>query len=224
MSRVLITRAVEDAESLAAPLRAAGHEPVLVPLMERRPLPLELPDALFDWLLLTSPATVPLLPRRSLARRVAAVGSATAEAARQHGLVVDLVPHTYTGADLVEALHLRPGDRVLYPHAAHATASTREALDATGAEVVSVVVYDNRCPDDAAERLAAAMPVDIITLLSASAARRLAQLASDLGAARVVTIGPSTTAAAQSAGLTVFAEAKPHTVEGLVAAVLAATK
>ena len=224
MSRVLITRAFEDAESLAAPLRAAGHEPVVVPLLERRPREVELPDGLYDWLLLTSAATVPLLPRRALAHRVAAVGSATAEVAAKHAISVDVVPATQKGVALVEALGLKPGDRVLYPQAAHATDSTREALLATGATVLSVVVYDNVCPQDAAARLYAAWPVSVVTLLSASAARRFARLGGDLAPARIVTLGPSTTHAAQAAGLAVFAQAEPHTVEGLVAAALAAAK
>ena len=38
----------------------------------------------------------------------------------------------------------------------------------------------------------------------------------------VVTIGPVTSDAARSAGLSVTAEASPHTVDGLVAAVVSA--
>ena len=65
--------------------------------------------------------------------------------------------------------------------------------------------------------------MDATTLLSGSAARRVAQAISveerwKLG--KVAVIGPSTRFAAEEAGLTVHCEANPHTAEGLVRAVL----
>jgi uroporphyrinogen-III synthase len=57
---------------------------------------------------------------------------------------------------------------------------------------------------------------DLVALASASAARAFGRLARGIPA---VSIGPETTRAARRAGVTVVAEAEPHSVAGLVAAV-----
>jgi uroporphyrinogen-III synthase len=57
---------------------------------------------------------------------------------------------------------------------------------------------------------------DLVVLASGSAARSFAALDADLPA---VSIGPSTTRAAEAAGLRVVAEAKTHDLDGLVSAV-----
>jgi uroporphyrinogen-III synthase/uroporphyrinogen III methyltransferase/synthase len=119
--RVLVTRAVHQAGKLSEGLRALGAEPVEVPVLEIRPpadlAPLD--KALsaienYDWLILTSANTVRALAERAIALRrpldqiegpkVAAVGEATAEAARKAGLAVELVPENYVAESLLEAL------------------------------------------------------------------------------------------------------------------------
>ncbi|MGZ4290556.1 MAG: uroporphyrinogen-III synthase, partial [Gaiellaceae bacterium] len=57
---------------------------------------------------------------------------------------------------------------------------------------------------------------DLAALASSSQARAFAKLALEIP---VVSIGPQTTAAAVAAGLDVVAEADPHDLDGLVAAV-----
>jgi uroporphyrinogen-III synthase len=57
---------------------------------------------------------------------------------------------------------------------------------------------------------------DVVVLASASAARAFGHLQVDLPA---VSIGPETSRAAREAGIRVVAEADPHTLDGLVAAV-----
>jgi len=110
--RILVTRAAHQAGKLSEGLRALGAEPVEVPVLEIQPpadrAPLD--RALraldsYDWLILTSANTVRALADRSQALglsltpgprlQVAAVGEATAAAARKAGLPVNLVPETY---------------------------------------------------------------------------------------------------------------------------------
>jgi uroporphyrinogen-III synthase len=74
-------------------------------------------------------------------------------------------------------------------------------------------------PTDA--QLAAASRADAVAFTSSSTVERSIEL---LGLGRlpaiVVTIGPVTSATARAVGLTVAAEARPHTIEGLVEAVV----
>ena len=57
---------------------------------------------------------------------------------------------------------------------------------------------------------------DVVVLASGSAARSFAELGTEIPA---VSIGPQTTHAATSAGLTVIAEAETHDLDGLIAAI-----
>ena len=127
--RVLVTRAVHQAGKLSDGLRALGAEPVEVPVLEIQPpasfQPLD--RALraldsYDWLILTSANTVQALSGRAAALglsltskaelKVAAVGEATAAAARDAGFAVSLVPETYVAESLVDDL-LYYGQNVL---------------------------------------------------------------------------------------------------------------
>jgi uroporphyrinogen-III synthase len=227
-SRVLVTRAAEDAEPLCAALRAHNLEPVVVALLERRSRPgaFEAIDwDSFDWLLLTSSATVDALVDANAPRnarvRIGAIGQTTAERAIAAGFRVDIVPPSSTGADLVDALGDVAGLAVLYPHAAEIESNTAEALRASGARLTEIVAYENVEPPDIVARLREVWPVDVVTLLSGSAARRFSR-AREAAAlpltARIVVLGPSTDAVARACGLPVDSVAHPQTIEGVAAA------
>jgi uroporphyrinogen-III synthase len=113
--RVLVTRAAHQAGKLSEGLRALGAEPVEVPVIEIRPpsdfAPLDRVlrtlDS-YDWLILTSANTVHALAERAaaldLSLAATTVGKATAEAARQVGFAVALVPETYVAENLIDTL------------------------------------------------------------------------------------------------------------------------
>jgi uroporphyrinogen-III synthase len=219
----LVTRAVEDAAPLVAALQANGFDVVQVPCVARRPLVGAWPAALEQhghaaWLLLTSPATAEIVaagPPLPASLRVAAVGPTTAGVARRGGLTVHRVAETSTGQALVACLGGLTGLTVLYPGARTLTASTLTALRDAGALVQTVTVYDNVVPEGLAEALRRVLPVDVVTLLSASAARRFADATPPSLHPPAVVIGPSTEAAARSAGLQIVGVASPHTVTAL---------
>jgi uroporphyrinogen III methyltransferase/synthase len=138
-------------------------------------------------------------------RRVAAVGSATAAALREHGIRVDLVPAVSTQEGLLEELP-RPAGRVLF---AGAEGARRLLVEALGADFVPLYrTVELRPPEIPAG--------DLVVLSSASAARAFGRLELDLP---VISIGPHTTEAARQAGLTVAGEAETQDVDGLVRAV-----
>jgi uroporphyrinogen-III synthase len=155
----------------------------------------------------------------------AAVGAGTARALEQAGRSVDLVPGVSVADELARAFP-DPGSAsgvVLFPRAETVGGALVAGLEAKGWTVDEVVAYRTVTGDPSPKALDAAGAADAVAFTSSSTVARTLEL---LGADRippiVVTIGPVTSATARSAGLAVAAEATPHTVEGLVGAVVSA--
>ena len=87
-----------------------------------------------------------------------------------------------------------------------------------------MVAYENVRPDIAPADLDT--PFDAITFTSPSTAQNFVAMFDDplavIGAALVACIGPVTADAVQALGLPVHLVADPHTVDGLIAALIAA--
>lgn len=210
--RVLVTRAADRAQPLIDALRDAGFEPVECPLIETEPIddgPIDVHD--YDWVIVTSAAGVEELSRRRVGAlpRVAAIGPATADALRRHGLPVDFVPTTFTQEGLVEEFP-RPVGRALFVGAEAARDVIASELPADAR-----AVYRTRKlrPDPLPD-------ADVALLASPSAAEAFAQLAVGIP---VVTIGPQTTQAALDVGLDVIARAETPDTNALVNALQDAT-
>ena len=227
MPTVLVTRASADAAPLEALLHEAGLATLRVPLVER----VWRLDAVrraathrsrWDGLVATSASAVHSLARAGVhprADRVAAVGPKTARALDELGYAVHVVPQTHTASALLQALGPVRG-HWLFPRAEVTSSGLEELLAEAGATVHDVVAYANQAPEGYQDALRAVWDrVDAVTLLSGSAAARLAE--AGLPERPTVAIGPSTATAARAAGLPVHRVASPHTIEGVVAAVLA---
>jgi len=207
-TRVVLTRAKETSAELATALRSEGFDVAECPLIRIEPIdgpPLDLAD--YDWLILTSRAGVeelfvrldgPLPP-------VAVVGPGTAAALREHGVEPAVVARRSTQEGLVAELPRPPG-HVLF-------AGAEDARDVLVRELGADFVPLYRTVELRPEGLPDA---DLVVLASASAARALAAVRSDLPC---VSIGPVTSEEARRAGLTVVAEASTHDLDGLVEAV-----
>jgi len=192
--RVLVARALGQGDALALELRRRAAEPVAVPLLEVLPpsdvaaLDAALARAsAYDWIVYTSANAVRnAIPRAdALARtRVACIGPATASAARESGLRVDLVPPgESTPERLAEALAAvgeLSGLRVLLPRAERARETLADALVARGARVDAVVAYRTRLPEGASARLSEAIErgLDAVVLTSPSTVAHLFELLS----------------------------------------------
>jgi len=245
--RVLVTRAREQAGTLAEALWDEGAEPVLAPTIEidepADPAPLRaaaLGADRYDWIVFTSANAVrrffdALITAggdvRRLGRvRILAIGPATAEALHPFGLRPDLVPAEHRGEAAAQVLlDLEPmaGKRILLPRAEAAREVIAERLRAAGAIVESVVAYRTVMPADADKatigaRLAAG-EIDAAAFTSSSTLRNFVEMFGAAALARVVvaSIGPVTTQTARDLGVEVQVEANPYTVEGLVRALAA---
>jgi uroporphyrinogen III methyltransferase/synthase len=241
--RVAVTRARAQASGLAARLAELGAEVAQTPVIRIEPRPLDSGEiaaaarSIGDCALLclTSPngATLLLealaaagLDARALAGvTVAAIGPGTAAELRRGGVRADVVPERSVAEALVEALEgvEVQGRRVLVARAAEARDVLPDALAGRGAEVEVLALYDTVAePLDAAqrERLAAA---DYVTFTSSSTVRFLLEAIGPQGlpaGARLVSIGPVTSATMREHGLRVDVEAARHDIDGLVEALL----
>ena len=222
--RVLVTRAAHQAGKLSSALREAGATPVEVPVLEIQPPedPASLEKAVrrldsYDWLILTSAnavrvvvectATIGASYGPAALPRIAAIGAATANAARNAGLSVALVPGNYVAESLVEELLNQQtivsghdfsraenpsqkewasapegsiaGQRILIARAAIARDVIPHALRAAGAIVDVVDAYRNVMPVAAPAHLRAALEqgIDAVTFTSSSSVTHLADAA-----------------------------------------------
>lgn len=230
---MVITRAREQAGSLADALTAAGAEPVVIPTIAFEP-PADGGAALraglaelagYDWLLLTSVNAVDRVVAELETSELATVdrastptvviGSKTAEAAQAAGFRVALVPDEFVGEGLLAVMPTGDGT-VLFPRAAIGRTLLLEGLAELGWSVDLVETYRTvpAAVDETARRRAG--EADAVTFTSPST------FASYLDAVGttfplVASIGPVTTAAIEAAGYSVDVEAAPHTIDGLVA-------
>jgi uroporphyrinogen III methyltransferase / synthase len=240
--RVVVTRARAQASGLAASLRALGAEVVELPAIRIEPR-VESDDVraavaaihTYALICLTSPNGVRLLceamveqgrDARALANAtIAAIGPGTAAALGELGVIPDVVPERFVAEALVEALEQVEvkGRPVLVARAAEARDVLPDALRERGAEVDVVALYETVRDEPDPEALEAAQGADYVTFTSSSTVRNLSEALGERmpAGARVVSIGPVTSAAAREAGLEVHAEAERHDIEGLVAALLA---
>ncbi len=239
--RVAVTRPAERAAALVAALEALGAEVLAAPAVAVAPpesyaaLDAALAAAArYDWLALTSAAAVDAVAERLAALgaplagappRVAAVGEATARAARARLGRVDLVPAVHAADALADAMPLVRGARVLFPCADRARDALPTVLRARGAAVDRVVAYRTvDAPPDALAAVAdcaAAGSLDAVLVASPSAAGALVRACgAATGRLRAVCIGPTTADACRALGVPVAAVAAQPTDAALVDALV----
>lgn len=240
--RVVVTRARAQASGLAARLSDLGAEVVELPAIRIVPRidSAEVREAVDDLhayalVCLTSPNGARLLfeamaaagrDGRALAgATVAAIGPGTARALAERGLIADLVPERSVAESLLEALRAVEiqGRPALIARAAEARDVLPDGLRERGAEVDVVPLYETVAERPVPEALERARGADYLTFTSSSTVANFVAAAGDRlpEAARVVSIGPVTSAAAREAGLSVDIEAERHDPDGVVEALLA---
>ncbi|CAB4242460.1 Uroporphyrinogen-III methylase and Uroporphyrinogen-III synthase [Methylacidimicrobium sp. AP8] len=245
--RIVVTRTRCESSRLGKRLRELGADVLEIPTIRRVPRPFgeEQRDLVrrlasdFTWILLTSPYGADLFLRhvwettgdvRALGGlRIAAVGSATADAVRRFHLSVDRMPESYTTSALAgcfSAQEIR-GGRFCLARSSRGNPELPEALRRSGAHVSEWVLYDTEPetgdPTGAKARFLAG-GADWVLFASSSAVENWHRLAlhprPGAPSPRIVSIGPVTTRALKRFGLSVAAEAERHSVDGLVACLI----
>jgi len=239
---VVVTRARAQASGLAARLAELGAAVIEAPAIRIEPRESEELDRAVEGIeryalvCVTSPNGARLLAQAIMRRgrdaralagaTVAAIGPGTAAELARFGIGADVIPERSVAEALVEALADVPveGRAALVARAAEARDVLPDALRARGAEVDVVALYETVADSLDEERLRAARGADYVTFTSSSTVRFfVAAIGADAfpPGARIVSIGPVTSAAAREHGLEVHVEAERHDIDGLVDALLA---
>jgi uroporphyrinogen III methyltransferase/synthase len=251
--RIVVTRAREQAGQLSRRLQELGAEVLEVPTIKLAPPTHreDLVDALlelnsYDWLVFTSPNGVSKFfeyffkqfhDMRDLGgARIAAVGPATAAKLKELHLQVDLMPDEALGSEIAKAFAKFESIENLKICLLRAEVANRElpdALEAAGAIVDDIACYQT-VPEteDATGAVASLLDggADWVMFTSGSTARNfharfdLPALLRKFPQLKTAVIGPETAKALAALGLTPTLEAKQHTLDGLVDALLGAQK
>jgi uroporphyrinogen III methyltransferase/synthase len=240
---VAVTRARAQASGLAQRLTRLGAAVVETPAIRIQPRPVsdDVAQAAreigsFAVVCVTSPNGATLLldaveavggDARSFAGvEVAAIGPGTAAELTRRGIRPDIMAEVSTAEGLLDSLSDVDvaGERVLVARASEARDALPDALRARRADVVVVPLYDTVAEDLTEAEIAAVERADFITFTSSSTVKFFMDALGERGlpnGARVISIGPITSATARELGLEVHAEASTHDIDGLVETLLA---
>jgi uroporphyrinogen-III synthase len=242
--RVVVTRAPDQAGEMTRTFEHLGAEVILVPAVE-----FEAPEdsgaldrALrdlggFDWILFTSQNAVRFTALRlkqlgvpPVTRRIAAVGPATAEVAKQEGFHVDYVAIHHAAHSLASELRDSIATQSIFlPRSDRSDPELGAALREAGAIVTDTIAYRTTAPAPPPpavlnEILAGEFDVAVFSSPSAFhnlegflAAGTLAALAEKV---RYAAIGPTTAKAMRAAGVRVHMEAEEASAAGLADAIV----
>ena len=251
--RIVVTRAREQAGQLSRRLLDHGAQVLEVPTIKLEPPTRreEIVDALlelnsYDWLVFTSPNGVTKFFEYFFKRfhdmrdlggaRIAAVGPATANKLKELHLQVDLMPDEALAVEIAKAFakfETIENLKICLLRAEVANRELPEALEALGAIVDDVACYRTVPETEDASGAAASLleqGADWVAFTSGStvvhfhARFDLPALLQKFPQLKTAAIGPETSKALAVLGLQPTVEAKQHTIDGLVAALLAAQK
>jgi uroporphyrinogen III methyltransferase/synthase len=245
--KIVVTRDARQAGDLAGPLEALGAEALLLPVIEIQPAadfgPLDhaiVQLESYDWLIFTSVNGVRYFVERldqsgrdlrALRAKICGIGPATCAAIEALHLKVDRMPEEYVAESLLKCFAKEDlaWKRVLLPRAAVARDLVPAELRRQGATVEVVEAYRTVLPEGAADRARTVLTrkLDWITFTSSSTVQNFIAAAGretlhDLvqDGVKVASIGPITSATLREHGFEPHAEAAPHTVDGLIAAIV----
>jgi len=226
-SRVLVTRAADQAGELVSALRDAGLDPIEVPAIaiEFEPPRGDLDAAAgllhtYRWVVITSANGARAILKA--AERIltelgapswASIGPATRRVLEDEGIEVALQPSQSSGIALAVELPVVAGDRILVVRGDLADEELAVALRARGAEVDDVIGYRTREAPERSRALLRAAATDgaiaAAVFTSGSTVRGLVSLGRaesiDVLSMPAVCIGPETADEARAAGFKILA-------------------
>ncbi|AJD91677.1 uroporphyrinogen-III synthase [Jeotgalibacillus malaysiensis] len=185
-----------------------------------------------DWIIFTSKHGVYYffklledagLKRLAAAKKIAAVGSKTADAIKAEGMQVNYIPPLFSAASFKKDFTESVKGPVLFPQGDLSRGEIAKFLSGNGHECISWTVYKNTVPEITAEQLKELAEGDVITFFSPSAAERFIlaadpQLLSNVrqGLIKIASVGPTTSDALREMALPVHIEPSEYTMEAMI--------
>ena len=248
--RVVVTRTRVQASQLSRRLIEFGADVLEIPTIKVGPpkgreVLVEAMAALgeYNWIVFTSPNGVTsffdyffraFVDVRNLGNlRIAAVGPATAAKLAELHLRVDVMPQKYLASEVAAAIHAFENVenlRILLARAERANPELPKELADLGAIVDDVPVYETIIEDQDFNGAAGRLNeegADWVTFTSSSTVEHfharfdLLALSKSYPDMKFASIGPETSKGLRSLGLEPTIEAKEHTIDGLVEALVA---
>ncbi|MBD99219.1 MAG: hypothetical protein CMO34_05185 [Verrucomicrobia bacterium] len=240
---VLITRPAEDALKLQGILEAKGIPSMIAPMIklslveDLRPIKEQLNQIeKYDWIIFTSPNSVAFFFEIIESEKVklyffpnlkfATVGEKTKMKLEEIGYRTNFVPIKFTAKVLAENIHEIEGKHILIPTSNLSNKDYIKILEERGAHPKVITIYhnlDNKIDESTLNKVKKSN-LKYITFCSGSAihsfVRQLRPVGDFLVGKKVITIGPSTSKVAKELKIKVDFEAKPHTEDGIIEAIL----
>lgn len=249
--RIIITRTREQASELMAGLEESGANCLEYSTINIEPVDCYevLDDELerlgeYHWILFTSINGIKFFFKRLYEKgmdardlkgpAIAVVGKATADVLLEHGIKADLIPETFTGEGLAEALLDKgvEGRNILIPRAVKAREILPETLRGAGAQVSVAPVYFNAPPQGCIDELRAEIEsgdIEMVTFTSSSTVRNFLtmigatspeELAELMKGVKIAAIGPITAKTIVDNGLQVDVQPDEYTIPGMIQAII----
>jgi len=233
--KVLVPRPIGHADEFSQKLEALGAQPILFPLinveaLNKKELRAAYMSSSFGWIMFTSSIAVQfffnVIKADEVTSKIAVVGTATKKAVEKLGLKVSFTPSAATAKKLVKEIPLNKGEKVFIPRSKIAGNAILDTLKKRGINVTEIAAYTNTPIVYSQEEVEAvfAQNINVITFTSGSTVESfvglLKQYKIKLGPQHIVSIGPSTTAAAKKMYVEVDKTAETHNVDGLIETIL----
>lgn len=226
--RIIITRPAGRGEKLAKMFRDYGAEVILMPTIKTSVIH----DALngqnisgYDWAGFTSVTGVEAFfevlcesgrdVRELEGAKIAAIGSATRDALKSHGLKVEYMPEIYDGESLAKGL-VKFGGSVLMFRALNGTPYISEILSKNDINFNEICIYSI----DYVELKHVPENADIIIFTSASTVRGFAENIKTMRSSKAVCIGRQTAREAKKAGFENIIISEQASIEKLFESVI----
>jgi uroporphyrinogen III methyltransferase/synthase len=196
----------------------------------------------WDWIVFTSTNGVDILRDRLRAAKldarafagvkIGAIGAATADRLEASGLVPDFVPTRFTTGDFCREFFergLEKGGPYLLARAREANPELAAELRAREARVTELTLYDTRPGGGDADDVKALLRADTAAWVTFTSSSTVRYFQTRVGAgdfeafsrhARYASIGPVTSTTMREFGVEPAVEARVHTIDGLVDAIL----
>ena len=245
--RILVTRPAGEAKVLSTKLNALGATTIEVPTIEITepinsiPLDKSIRNLTkYDWVIFTSVQGVRFFVNRMAKLeistkilndlKIAAIGSATADALELAGKKADFIPDAYLTERIASDLGDVRGRFILLPRANIASKKLPLQLRQRGAIVEEVTAYRTLIPPHLTSDLLVEIlesGIDLVTFTSPSTVHNFVQILNEkkyaeklLKNIKAACIGPVTGKAAERLGINVPIIANTHTAEALVEAIV----